>query len=65
MLWLFTVASCAMLGYGTTVMVNTLADSEAVKKYEKKARQRELERHNDRDNHDSAYHPYDDRYDDY
>lgn len=62
MLWLFTMASCAMLGYGTTVMVNTLADSDAVKKYEKKERERQLERHNERANRESAYHPYDDHY---
>lgn len=58
MVWLLTVASCAMLGYGTTVMVNSLANSDAVKKLEKKARERELERHNDRANRESAYHPY-------
>jgi len=65
MVWLFTVASCAMLGYGTTVMVNSLANSEAAKKIARKARERELQEHNDRDNRAASYHTRDDYYEEY
>jgi hypothetical protein len=65
MVWLLSVASCAMLGYGTTVMVDALANSDAAKKIAKKARERELERHNERANRESAYRPYEHYYNDY
>ena len=65
MVWLMTIASCAMLGYGTTVMVDALANSDAAKKIAKKARERELERHNERANREAAYRPHDHYYNDY
>jgi Flp pilus assembly protein TadB len=65
MVWLLSVASCAMLGYGTTVMVDALANSDAAKKIAKKARERELERHNERANREAAYRPHDHYYNDY
>lgn len=65
MVWLFTVASCAMLGYGTTVMVDAVANSDAAKKLAKRARERELERHNDRANREASYHTRDDYYEEY
>ncbi len=65
MVWLLSVASCAMLGYGTTVMVDALANSDAAKKIAKRQRERELERHNERANRDSAYRPHERYYSDY
>ena len=65
LVWVLTVASCAMLGYGTTVMVDSLANSDAAKKIAKKARERELERHNERANREAAYRPHDHYYNDY
>lgn len=65
MVWLLTVASCAMLGYGTTVMVDSLANSDAAKKLARKARERELQEHNDRANREPSYHTRDDYYEEY
>lgn len=65
MVWLLTVASCALLGYGTTVMVDSLANSDAAKKLAKRARERELQEHNDRDNRGPSYHLRDDYYEEY
>jgi Flp pilus assembly protein TadB len=65
MVWLLTVASCALLGYGSTVMVESLANSDAAKKLARKVRERELERHNDRANREPSYHTRDDYYEEY
>lgn len=65
LVWVLTVASCAMIGYGTTVMVDSVANSDAAKKIAKKARERELERHNDRANREASYHTRDDYIEEY
>ena len=65
LVWVLTVASCAMIGYGTTVMVDSLANSDAAKKIARKAREKELERHNDRANREASYHTRDDYIEEY
>ncbi len=65
MVWVLSVASCAMLGYGTTVLVDSLANSEAAKKIAKKVREEQLQRHNDRANREPSYHTRDDYIEEY
>ncbi len=65
LIWVLSVASCAMLGYGTTVMVDSLADSKTAKKLSKKAKDWELEMHNDRANREASYHTRDDYIEEY
>jgi len=65
LIWVLSVASCAMLGYGTTMMVESMADSKTAKKISQKARQWELEKHNERANREGSYHRRDDYIEEY
>ncbi len=65
LIWMLGVASCAMLGYGTTVMVESMADSKTAKKISKKASDWELKMHNDRANREASYHTRDDYIEEY
>lgn len=65
LVWLLMVSSCALLGTGTMVMVNGLANSQAAHKLSKKAREWENEAHNDRANREASVHTRDDYVEDY
>ncbi len=65
LLWLLTVASCALLGTGTVMMVDGIANSDAARKVSKKVREEELREHNDRANRERSVHERDDYQADY
>jgi hypothetical protein len=53
--WLLTVGSCAMMGWGTVAMIDAVGNSKTAKKVVKNVRKMELDAHNERANRESAY----------
>ncbi|WP_408589917.1 hypothetical protein [Novosphingobium sp.] len=58
-IWLLSVASCAMLGTGTVMVIDSVANSDTAKRVARRIREDELKEHNERANHES-YHDHDD-----
>lgn len=57
--WFLTMASCALVGGGSIMLLDGFSNSQTAKKISRRIKDEELQEHNERANHET-YHEHDD-----